>query len=249
MSCTTNLFKAAFRFSAVCAFLSVVCAQSFAGIIVTPVLRSAVAGAGVTRMTIDIYGQGSPAQQSVGAFGLQIGVSGVGTRSNFAFSAPGTVALSGVNSFRELANLATGGSTAGSDTGATSRSFTVSRSAFQAPNPGVFPENVAISSAAIPANFAAQEANRLIATVAFDVNLPGAYTITTASSAVGAIGNGFFVQNGDNVTYSPIAGTSTFATGVFSVAVPEPSSIALLAASSIFGIGFVRRRMKKAKAV
>lgn len=249
MNCTQLLRKVAY-FSAAFAFVASVCSQSFAGIIVTPVLRSTTQNATTTTLVVDIYGQGSGgASQQVGAFGVQVSLTGAGTRSAFSVTAPAAVNVAGLNSFRELTNVSTT-----SATGASPQTFNFTRSRFIAGS-GIFPENVTISGGAIPANFAAQEANRLIGTITFNVDTPGAYIMTTSAIAVPDTGNpgqnlgtGFLVGN-NNATFDAVAGGTTFNTGLFSIAVPEPSSIALLACGGLVGGFLIRRKVIKSKAV
>jgi len=253
MKCNTGLKSHAFRFSLACALFACLSLNSFAAIIVTPVLRSQVAGVGNAVVTVDIYGASSgpgATTQAVGAFGVTVSLTGAGPRTAFSVSEPASVFPGSGNSFRELVNNPTFATTNTGNPNAT-QTFTFTRSRML-PGGSIFPENVNIAAGALPATGAPVDANRLIGTIAFTVTSNGDYSFTTAAANVpntvggGSLGTGFLVQGGDGI-YSAIAG-NTFSTANLNItAVPEPSSIALMAVAGIGGLGMIRRMKRRSK--
>jgi hypothetical protein len=241
-----SLAKSFVQSSLALAVVCCACAQSFAGIIVTPVLRSQTYNAGVANVVVDVYGQGSPGAQTVGAFGLSVALSGPGTITGYSATAPTAVVvdfLSPLNSFRELNSGAAGVN--GAVVSGTTVTFT--RAGFLAPGTPASP-NVTIASTALPAAGAPQESARLIGTISFTTNANGVFTFTPTNATVnfpsGGSGSGFFVSDAQGA-FTAITGNTLSPVGINITAVPEPSSIALLAVAGI-GMGtFIRRRMKK----
>ncbi|MEQ1828612.1 MAG: PEP-CTERM sorting domain-containing protein [Pirellula sp.] len=253
MNWKTRLFASALRFSTAIALVSCICAQSFGAIIVTPVLRSqtftTVSGAAAANVVVDIYGSANAGTQAVGAFGVTVSLTGPGARTAFVVTVPGAIdATVAANEFRQLQNPTNVSTNTGAPLATQTFTFTRSRMA------GFFtpaPENVNISSAALPTTGQPVETARLIGTIAFTVADNGVYAFTTAAATVtppnsGAL-SGFLTHQGTsaNPEFAPVAGGTTFNPGNFNItAVPEPSSMALLAVVGLAGFGWIRRKSK-----